>query len=149
MIIAIFLIAELLTFAFLLTSTPLYTSTSTILIEREAPEVLESKRLNDEGESSAETFYATQYQMLRSRSLAAGVIRDRDLEYTPEFTGAGQKPSLVAAVTGWARSIIVAAGGWVQSWSAAVRPNKMREPILGVQVSGTENLIRSAVLHAY
>jgi succinoglycan biosynthesis transport protein ExoP len=133
LIIAIFSIAELLTFAFLLTRTPLYTSISTILIEREAPEVLESTRPKDESQSSAETFYATQYEMLQSRSLVARVIRDHDLEHDPAFTGAGHKPSLVAAVTGWAHSLIVAASGWVQSKSATLPDTDISEPTLDVK----------------
>src|SRR3989442_1646471 len=90
---AMFLVAELVTLVLLLTRTPTYTSASTILIERQAPEVLESQRPNDEAQSSAETFYATQYEMLRSRSLAARVIRDLGLEHDPAFTGAGAKPT--------------------------------------------------------
>src|SRR5215469_2965114 len=76
LIIVIFSIAEFMTLAFLTTRTRVYTSTSTILIEREAPEILEPKRFNEEGESGAETFYATQYELLKSRSLAARVISD-------------------------------------------------------------------------
>ena len=133
LIIVILLIAELLTLVVLLIRTPIYTSTSTVIIEREAPEVLESKRPNDEAQSGAETFYATQYEMLKSRSLAAQVIRDHQLEHDPTFTGAGEKPSLIAAATGWAHSLIAVAVGWVNLGSRTASPSAVTgQDILGV-----------------
>ena len=104
LIIAMFLVTELATFAFLRTRTPIYTSTSTIRIEREAPEVLESKHEN-EPDNDIESFYKTQYEMLRSRSLAARVIRDLGLEHNATFTGADEKPSLTSTAAAWVRSL--------------------------------------------
>jgi capsular exopolysaccharide synthesis family protein len=99
-----FLVTELGTFAFLLTRTPTYTSASTIRIEREAPEVLESKQQNGEPDNAIDSFYKTQYEMLRSRSLAARVIRNLGLENNSTFTGVDKKPSLTSTETKWVRS---------------------------------------------
>ncbi len=63
---------ELLTMLVLLTRTRLYTATSTILIEAQTPEVLETK--NQQPELNTDNFYKTQYEILKSRSLAAMVI---------------------------------------------------------------------------
>ncbi len=106
LIVAIFLVTELGTFAFLLMRTPIYTSASTIRIEREAPEVLESKQQqNGEPDNAVDAFYKTQYEMLRSRSLAARVIRDLGLEHNATFTGADEKPSLTSNAARWVRSL--------------------------------------------
>ena len=115
LIIAIFLVTELATFAFLLTRTPIYTSSSTIRIEREAPEVLESKQQNGEPDNAVDAFYKTQYEMLRSRSLAARVIRDLGLEHNATFTGADKRPSLTSAATNWIRSLFQMPGMGLQT----------------------------------
>jgi succinoglycan biosynthesis transport protein ExoP len=133
LLIAIFIIVELLSLVVLLTRPKIYTSSSTILIEREAPEVLESTRPNEEAQSGAETFYTTQYQMLQSRSLAARVIHDHGLEDDPAFTGAKEKPTLVALATRWLSSLITAATGWVHSASGTPATAVTDEQILGVE----------------
>jgi capsular exopolysaccharide synthesis family protein len=87
------LVAELLTLTLVgLVMTPLYTGLSTILIESQAPQVFESDSDRSDREEIA-SFYRTQYEILRSRTLAAEVIRDLALERNSEFM---QKPSLVS-----------------------------------------------------
>src|SRR5260370_39712054 len=100
-----FLVTELGAFAVPLTRTPTYTSASTIRIEREAPEVLESKQQNGEPDNAIDTFYKTQYEMLRSRSLAARVIHDLGLENNATFTGVDKKPSLTGTASKWVWSL--------------------------------------------
>ncbi len=105
LIVAMFLVTELGTFAFLLMKTPIYTGASTIRIEREVPEVLESKQQNGEPDNAIDAFYKTQYEMLRSRSLAARVIHDLGLENNATFTGADKEPSLTGTVSKWIWSL--------------------------------------------
>ena len=79
---------ECLTLLVLFSITPLYTGLSTILIQRQIPDLLESKVHGEDSEPEfADTFYKTQYEMLKSRSLAAHVIRDLALDQNPLFTG--------------------------------------------------------------
>ena len=74
---------------------PLYTAQATLLIEREAPNVLDIRGVMSEPLSEGEyDYYKTQYELLRSRSLAAQVIRDQRLEENPAF--ASKRKSLIS-----------------------------------------------------
>ena len=90
-LIAVFLCGTVLTTALLLVlMPPTYTAEVTLLIERKPPRVL------DMHEASAELlvpdeydFYKTQYELLKSRALAAQVIRE--LRLNPQhFKGEGK-----------------------------------------------------------
>jgi succinoglycan biosynthesis transport protein ExoP len=71
----------------LLLMTPTYTATSTILIERQTPQVLDIKQPGAEDAEGSEEhdFYETQYELLASRSLAAQVISALGLQNNPFF----------------------------------------------------------------
>ncbi len=103
LIIGLFLVAELLTLLIVLIQTPLYTGSSTILIESEAPEVLE--RNTDRIDENIASFYRTQYEILQSRSLAARVIRTLELDKNPLFAGAKSKPALLSRLLSSIRSL--------------------------------------------
>lgn len=92
------LILTLLTIALFLTgilmflTKPSYTASSTLLIEPEPAQVLDVRELISEGGSTEDhDYYKTQYDLIRSRDLAAGVIRDLKLENTSLF--ASRQPS--------------------------------------------------------
>jgi succinoglycan biosynthesis transport protein ExoP len=88
LILSLFLGALLVTTLVVLTMTPIYTAKSTILIERQSPQVLNIQALVSEtGNSDEHDYYKTQQQILKSRSLAAEVIRDTGLDRNPDFTG--------------------------------------------------------------
>lgn len=107
LIAACLLAAALLTGLLVLTQTPMYTATSLVMIEPHAPQVLDMKELMSEPlDANAYDFYKTQYDILQSRSLAAQVIRDLDLEDVPFFNGKdGQK--------GPTGGILAEAGEWL------------------------------------
>lgn len=66
---------------------PIYTAEATLLIEREAPRVLNIREVLSEPLGPDEyDFYKTQYEILKSRALAAWVIREQDLETKGTFT---------------------------------------------------------------
>ena len=67
----------------LLLITPTYTAKSTILIERQTPQVLNVKQPVSEQQDDEHDFYETQYELLESRSLAARVIKELKLEQYP------------------------------------------------------------------
>ena len=105
LIAGLFVIAELLTLLLVLVMTPLYTGLSTIQIEGQAPSppVLQSNSNNNQLSSEdVASFYRTQYEILKSRTLAAMVIRDLALEHNPYFT---KKPSLVRRLLSWPGSL--------------------------------------------
>ena len=105
LVLCILIAAELLTALVVFNMTPLYTAESSILMERQAPELLEAK--NPQAAASdpdIASFYKTQYEILQSRTLAAAVIRDLALDKDPLFTGAGAPPSLTSILfrpVGW------------------------------------------------
>ena len=74
-----------LTAVILLIMTPIYTAKSTILIERQIPQVLDVKQPLSEESDEEHDFYETQYQLLASRSLAARVIGELGLQTNPLF----------------------------------------------------------------
>ena len=104
LIAGLFVIAELLTFLVVVfVVTPLYTGLSTIHIESQAPQVLQSNSNNDRSDSEeVASFYRTQYEILKSRTLAAMVIRDLALDHNPYST---KKPSLVGRFLSWPGSL--------------------------------------------
>ena len=108
LIAGVFVISELLTLLLLLVMTPLYTGLSTIQIESQAPPppVLQSNSNNNQpGSVDVASFYKTQYEILKSRTLAAMVIRDLTLDHNPYFTKKPKKPSLVGRFLSWPGSL--------------------------------------------
>ena len=99
LIVGILAAAELLTALLVLTMTPLYSATSTILIERQTPQVLESKNPQVEQSQDSDNFYKTQYEMLKSRSLAAEVIHTLNLDKNKYIAGPPPKPGVFSWIT--------------------------------------------------
>lgn len=84
------------------TITPTYTASALILIEPQAPQVLDIKQLMVEQPTGEEhDYYKTQYSLLRSRSLAAQVIHDLGLQDDPLLSGSSQPNGLIAGI--WSR----------------------------------------------
>ena len=108
----------LVTALVVLMTVPIYTAETTLLIERQAPQVLNIREFLAEpstvSKEKEDGFYKTQYEILKSRSLAAQVIQKQQLETEPAFTGEGQDkgfgPRLLAHVQEW----VAAAQGWVK-----------------------------------
>lgn len=100
----------LTTVAVLFTMSPFYTANTTILIERHDPQVVDIKQVLSEPLGPDEhDYYKTQYEILRSRSLAAEVIREQGLEKNGLFTGEGQKGvvgTLLADATAWLKQLV-------------------------------------------
>jgi capsular exopolysaccharide synthesis family protein len=69
-------------------STPTYVASTTIQIDQEAAAVVERRdEARDVASISAAQFYQTEYQLLKSRSLAERVVADLDLANQPAFLG--------------------------------------------------------------
>jgi len=91
LITACFLGAILATLAVLLSMTPLYTAKTTVLIERNDPNVVDIKQvISEPANADQNDYYKTQYAMLKSRSLAAEVIKQQGLEKNRVFLGEDQ-----------------------------------------------------------
>jgi len=83
----------------ILTQTPIYTAKTILLIERNAPQVVDIQQVLSESLGvSTQDYYKTQYEILKSRSLAAEVIREQGLEKNSLFTGERRDEGLVAGL---------------------------------------------------
>lgn len=90
LIFALVAAALFLTVVVVLLVTPNFVATSTLLIEPEPPQVLDVRELISEaGSTDDHDYYKTQYDLLKSRDLAASVIRDLKLENTELLGGGG------------------------------------------------------------
>jgi polysaccharide biosynthesis transport protein len=85
--------------------TPLYTARTTLLIERHGPKVVNVQQVLSETVESASDldYYQSQYEILKSRSLVAEVIKAQGLDTDPAFTGEGRPKSMLERINGmWA-----------------------------------------------
>ena len=97
---------------------PTYTSEATILIEQKEPQVLDIQQVLPGSPGFGQhDFYATQYELLKSPSLAVQVIRELDLENNKVFTGE-EKKGLAAELKSWVKQ-------WVDTpeWIKSLRAN--------------------------
>jgi capsular exopolysaccharide synthesis family protein len=85
----------------MLTMTPIFTAQSTILVERNVPKVLAINDLLSENDE-ADVYYRTQYGILKSRSLAASVIKEEGLGSEEPAASAAAQPGLIAGM--WSRA---------------------------------------------
>jgi polysaccharide biosynthesis transport protein len=102
----------------LLTMTPIYTADTTLLIERNAPHVLDIREALSEPLGSDEyDFYRTQYEILKSRTLAASAIQELSAETHRLLMREGQEEGFIAGL--WAQAL-----GWVaeQRWARRLFP---------------------------
>ena len=102
---------------------PTYKAETTLLIERNTPQVLDFRAvLADSIGLESYDFYKTQYEILKSRALAARVIQEQALGTDPVFTGTWREAwlstRLVDAVTGG----VVMAKAWLKQWFSSPKP---------------------------
>jgi len=112
---------------------PTYTAETTLLIERNNPHVLDFRAvLTDSLGTEQYDFFKTQYEILKSRALAARVIQEQGLEADPAFTGKWRdewlSTRLVDSVKGWA----MMARGWLRQWLSSP-PSLVEDDPLTVQ----------------
>jgi succinoglycan biosynthesis transport protein ExoP len=119
-IVACFVASVMITALILFSTTPIYTAKATLLIERTEPQVVNIKQVLSESATAEETsYYESQYQVLRSRSLAAEVIKAQGLDQNPEFTTAGARANFIAqlwlAPVAWLKSLLPKTGSVITS----------------------------------
>jgi capsular exopolysaccharide synthesis family protein len=102
--------AMTLTLLALILMTPQYTASTTLLIERQPPQVLNITELITESATNDQyDYYKTQYELLQSRGLAAQVIKELDLErhplFMPDRAAGGLVRQMLGAITDWLASL--------------------------------------------
>jgi len=82
-----------------LSMTRIYTAKSTLLVEPQAPRVLDVQEIaSDQSDSGEHDYFKTQEEILKSRSLAAQVIRDLGLESNPHFSPRAEDEGFVSGI---------------------------------------------------
>ena len=94
-ILSVLLVALVVTLIVTFLTTPLYRGTLLLQIEREASKVVEFQAVTPEERGEMKDFYQTQYELLKSRTLASRVIDQLGLQASPSFAPA-KKPSVVS-----------------------------------------------------
>ena len=94
---------------------PTYTATTMLLLERRTPQVLEFREVLAESAESNRVsteydFYKTQYEVLKSRTLAAWIIQEQHLETSPVFTVKGADKGIVARAWGHVKEGLMGLG---------------------------------------
>jgi polysaccharide biosynthesis transport protein len=90
---------------------PQYKAVSTILIEPQMPQVFRQNENFNDGQfapSSDYDYYRTQFELLRSESLAKRVISDNSLENNPLFKAADRSRGPFASVSNYVKSKLTA-----------------------------------------
>ncbi len=99
-------LAALLAGLVVMSMTPIYKSTSTLLIEANEANVVSIEEVYGI-ESANKEYYQTQFEILKSRLLAEKVIEQYKLAVRPEFAQ-DEKPGLLAQWTNWRE--------WIPDW---------------------------------
>jgi polysaccharide biosynthesis transport protein len=110
-IVACFLITVVITATIVFSMIPIYTAKTTLLIERKGPQVVKIQQVLSESiEADEHSYYESQYEILKSRSLAAEVIRTQRLDQNPEFTSGGAGDNFIAQLwltpLAWLKSVL-------------------------------------------
>jgi polysaccharide biosynthesis transport protein len=99
LIVTMLSVALLLTGIVVFLSERNFTASATLLIEPEPPQVLDIRELISEaGSTDDHDYYKTQYDLLKSRDLAAGVIRELNLESNGLLGSTGSR-GLIAKIS--------------------------------------------------
>jgi polysaccharide biosynthesis transport protein len=110
LVIGVVFAAVVLTTIYVFMQTPRYTAEAKILLKPGSPQIMDGKDSAQDQELAYDTdlyenFQKTQYEILRSRSLAAYVIRAENLAQNKAFTGPKPQPGLIssalASVSHW------------------------------------------------
>ena len=114
MILSLVFAAVVIALAWRFARTPQYEATSTILIQPQTPEVMTGAKNFNENQSNYSSdydYYRTQFNLLKSDSLAAQVIEDSGLQTNPMFNPAAQRRGFFASVIGYVQDELASLSG--------------------------------------
>jgi polysaccharide biosynthesis transport protein len=130
-IVAVFVIAVLAAFLATFLMTPIYRATTVLHIDRLAPRILDQSKDVTPAETQIDRdFYQTQYELLRSRSLAERVIEEMGLAAGQgENVGAGTKDTETIGVNQTLRRFFDGIRG-VKAPAAATSEDRQKDGVL-------------------
>ncbi|MEX0806279.1 MAG: polysaccharide biosynthesis tyrosine autokinase [Candidatus Binatia bacterium] len=109
-ILACFGAAVVISAVIVFSMTPTYTARTTLLIERKGQQVVNFKQVLSEPINAEESsYYESQYEVLKSRSLAAEVIKALKLDRNPAFTNPGGDNNAIVEL--WVNTV-----AWLKSF---------------------------------
>ncbi|MDL1958519.1 MAG: polysaccharide biosynthesis tyrosine autokinase [Deltaproteobacteria bacterium] len=112
---------------------PVYRATTQILIDKENPNVVNVEEVL--GINAADQdYYQTQYEILKSKSLALKVIKDLDLKNSPEFApknGGFSLMGVLGSVLGWIKGITSSAENAENPADKNFNPDREYNGIIG------------------
>lgn len=133
-IITLTLVVGMVTVLIVLNITPVYRAWATLLIEQNKGSVVAIEQVYGQ-ESNNNEYLQTQFELLKSRTLAERVVTDLGLVTHPEFDPTQQEPPLFN-IRGWLRSIDL------HSWFPALVPAKAETP----QQNSEEDIFDAVVM---
>jgi succinoglycan biosynthesis transport protein ExoP len=98
-------VAEILALVLLARAPRLYTASTTISIEPQMPDIMSHDNNRNDDNIGDPSFYATEWEVLKSRTIAARVIRDLRLAEDPSFVGVPARRSFVSGLVSWVKSL--------------------------------------------
>jgi polysaccharide biosynthesis transport protein len=107
-ILACFIFAVVMSAVITFSMAPLYTARATLLIDRKEPQVVNIQQVLSESPDGEDlSYYESQYGVMKSRSLAAEVIKGKGLDKNPEFTRPGGDGNFLAQLIAllWSRPL--------------------------------------------
>ena len=97
------IVVTMLASLFVFSIPSVYRATATLMIEAEPAKALSIEEVYGL-DSSRKEFFQTQFEILKSKTIAEEVVRRLDLESSPEFDPEQKKGSIQQRVAGWLRS---------------------------------------------
>lgn len=116
-------VVVLSTLIFTLTATPIYKSTTKVIIEQDRPNVLSFEEIM-EADSTQSEYFQTQYKIIESRKIARDVIKKLNLSEHPVFAPTEEKER------SWMASITLGAKEALADW---------KENVLGLLNTGAQD----------
>ena len=124
-------VSVLITGGVVLLRTPNFTASSTLLIEPEPPQVLDVRELISEaGSTEDHDYYKTQYDLLKSRDLAADVIRELNLEHVDDL-GSESRPERIVLLCSYLFPLY-------ERWTGRFSPLTRSSDLDGVRASAID-----------
>ena len=113
----------LLTTVVLFMMTPTYTAKTQLLIEPDAPQILNMTQLLEDTAGSPDyDYYKTQFELLKSRALAARVIRELNLAHNKIFNPGPPQPGSLADLWIRAKQFVLTPFGQPEPQGSASAP---------------------------
>jgi succinoglycan biosynthesis transport protein ExoP len=141
-IVACFFAAVLCATIYVFSQTPIYTASATLVIERKGAQVVNIQQvLSESVESDEQSYYQSQFEILKSRSVAAEVIKQQRLDSHPVFIGDGAEANFLEKLAADVRA-------WLTGWLTYLLQGEKAQSYFQAQSPGPLG-VKSELIDAY